>query len=139
MAGSAAFARGEAYAAAGVVTLLGEDAGHLVAVVRGSEDYRVRLHGSGTRFGGDCTCPAYDRDGWCKHLVAAALAANAAPIEVPDYREPIRAHLLSLGATALADMLLDLGSKSGEAMRPISGSTPPTSRSATAAGSSAVP
>lgn len=36
------------------------------------------------------------------------LTANAAPIEAPDYREPIRTHLLSLGATALADMLLDL-------------------------------
>jgi uncharacterized Zn finger protein len=43
LAGDAAFARGEAYAAAGAVTLLREDAGHLVAVVRGSEDYRVRL------------------------------------------------------------------------------------------------
>lgn len=53
LAGDAAFSRGEAYAAAGAVTLFREDASHLVAVVRGSEDYRVRLHGSGTRFGGD--------------------------------------------------------------------------------------
>ncbi len=99
------------------VTLLRNDAGFVLAVVRGSEDYRVRLHGSGTRIGGDCTCPAHDRDGWCKHLVAAALAVNAAPIETPYYREPIRAHLLSLGATALTEMLLDLAERDPALLR----------------------
>jgi uncharacterized Zn finger protein len=117
LAGDAVFQRGEAYAADGAVTLLGETAGHLVAIVRGSEAYRVRLQGSGTRFGGDCTCPAHERDGWCKHLVAAALTANATPIEVPDYRTPIRAHLLSLGAEALADMLLDMAERDPTLLR----------------------
>lgn len=111
LAGDAAFARGEAYHAAGAVSLLSAAGEEVVAIVRGGEDYRVRLRGGGSGIAGDCTCPAFDRDGWCKHLVAAALAANAAGEAVPDRRGAIRAHLLGLGAGVLADMLLDLAER----------------------------
>ena len=117
LAGDAAFARGVAYAEAGAVTLLGERADEVVAIVRGSDDYRVRLRGSGTRLAGDCTCPAFERDGWCKHLVAVALASNAAPVDAPDRRAAIQAHLVSLGTTKLAAMLLDLAERDPALLR----------------------
>jgi hypothetical protein len=117
LAGDTAFARGEAYHAQGAVSLLSAAGEEVLAIVRGGEDYRVRLHGGGSRIAGDCTCPAFDRDGWCKHLVAAALAANAAGEEVPDRRAAIRAHLLGLGAETLADMLLGLAERDPALLR----------------------
>ena len=119
LAGDAAFARGEAYHVQGAVSLLSSAGEEILAVVRGGEHYRVRLRGGGdgSRISGDCTCPAFDRDGWCKHLVAAALAANAAGEELRDLRGDIRAHLLGLGAEALADMLLDLAERDPALLR----------------------
>ena len=119
LAGDAAFARGEAYHVQGAVSLLSSAGEEILAVVRGGEHYRVRLRGGGDgfRIAGDCTCPAFDRDGWCKHLVAAALAANAAGEELRDLRGDIRAHLLGLGAEALADMLLDLAERDPALLR----------------------
>ena len=119
LAGDAAFARGEAYHAQGAVSLLSSAGEEILAVVRGGQDYRVRLRGGGggSRISGDCTCPAFDRDGWCKHLVAAALAANAGGEELRDLRGDIRAHLLGLGAEALADMLLDLAERDPAMLR----------------------
>lgn len=111
LAGAAAFARGEALLAAGAVNLWSAGSEQIIAVVRGGEDYRVRLRGSASRISGDCTCPAFDREGWCKHLVATALAANAAGDDAPDRIGAIRTHLLGLGAAALADMLLDLAGR----------------------------
>lgn len=112
MAGEAAYARGAAYAASGVVTIVMADASGIHALVRGSETYRVRLAGKGRDLTGECTCPAFERDGWCKHLVAVALVANEAGTEeMPDRRSAIRSHLTGLGAETLADMLLDLAER----------------------------
>ena len=108
LADEPAFTRGEDYFRRGKVSIFSADAAGVLAEVRGTETYRVHLTAPGKAFGGDCTCPAFDREGWCKHLVATALAANAAGDDLPDRRAPIRAHLLGLGAAALADMLLDL-------------------------------
>jgi hypothetical protein len=44
--------------------------------VIGSEVYRSRLDGMGKKFSGECSCPAFSDWGFCKHLVATALAAN---------------------------------------------------------------
>lgn len=117
VAGHAAFDRGEAYHAAGLASVVTADADEVLAEVRGSELYRVRLRGSGSEMSGDCTCPAFKRDGWCKHLVAAALTVNAAKQDLPDRRGTIRAHLESLGAEALARMLLDLAEDDPALMR----------------------
>ena|GEM_PF-217706 len=117
LAGEAAFARGEAYCAGGAVLVVAASAETVVAEVRGSEIYTVRLHGSGHDFGGDCTCPAFDRDGWCKHLVATALAVNAAGDELPDTLGPLRGRLVDLGAEALADLLLDLAERDPALLR----------------------
>ena len=112
-----AFSRGEDYFRRGKVSIFSADAAGVLAEVRGTETYRVHLTAPGKAFGGDCTCPAFDREGWCKHLVATALAANAAGDDLPDRRAPIRAHLLGLGAAALADMLLDLAWKDAALLR----------------------
>jgi len=111
MAGEAAFARGADYAALGAVTIVSAGAEWIAALVQGSDAYRVRLRGDGRDLGGDCTCPARERDGCCKHLVAVALVANATGEAMPDRRGAIRHHLVSLGPDALAAILLDLAER----------------------------
>jgi uncharacterized Zn finger protein len=81
----AAFARGEAYHRDGRVELLAVEPGRVLAEVSGSEDYHVRLVRKGEAFGGECACPAFEDFGFCKHMVATALAANQSAVEfVPD-------------------------------------------------------
>ena len=60
--------RGREYADDGRVTVSSRDAGTVRAVVRGSQPYDVTI-------GEDretCTCPAFDREGRCKHIAALA-------------------------------------------------------------------
>lgn len=57
---------------------------------------------------GECSCPAFEDFGFCKHMVAVALAANqAGPPEDGGTLERIRAYLLTKDATALTALLLD--------------------------------
>lgn len=97
VSGEAAFGRGAEYAASGAANIGAADAGGIHALVHGADLYRVRLHGQGGDFAGFCNCPACERDGWCKHLVAVALVANAAGEAVPNRRGAIRSHLIGLG------------------------------------------
>lgn len=78
LAGEAVFARGEAYHRGGQVELLSDDGRRVLARVLGTEVYRSELRGGGTEIDGTCSCPAFADHGFCKHLVATALAANAA-------------------------------------------------------------
>src|SRR5712692_5868790 len=39
---------------------------------------RAELTGRGKEIGGECSCPVFEDWGFCKHMVATALAANAA-------------------------------------------------------------
>jgi uncharacterized Zn finger protein len=74
--GAAAHARGLGYFGKGRVAVKAADEKRVVAVVSGAEDYRVELSAGGGALSGTCTCRArQDRD-VCKHMVAAALAAN---------------------------------------------------------------
>ncbi len=108
-AGSLAFTRGADYHAEGRVEILAVDAGRVLARVRGSEPYRCTLSGAGRNFSGACTCPAFERDGFCKHLVATALAANAGDADGAELRlDLIREHLRGLGVEALVAMIVDL-------------------------------
>ena len=75
LAGSA-FTRGEAYHRDGRVEILAIEPRRVLAQVAGTEDYRVNLLGKGETIKGECSCPAFDDYGFCKHMVAAALAAN---------------------------------------------------------------
>ena len=111
LAGDKVFARGETYFADGCVRILTINARQVLAEVEGTEDYRTRLSGSGEDIDGECSCPAFEDWGFCKHMVATALAANAtgpdATVEGDDAIERIRSHLRQLGADVLADMILD--------------------------------
>src|SRR6267378_4800633 len=78
LAGEKAFARGEAYYHGGQVQILVLEPGRVLAQVAGTEDYRTELTGRGKEIDGACSCPAFEDWGFCKHMVAAALAANAA-------------------------------------------------------------
>src|SRR6476659_6216209 len=76
-AGAAAFERGVAYFDGGRVEILVADKKRIRARVAGTEAYTTELRGTGRNFTGDCTCVAFSEWGFCKHLVATALAVNA--------------------------------------------------------------
>lgn len=112
LAGEKVYGRGEAYCRQGVVELLGSRPGRLVARVAGSENYHVILVGEGEAIGGECACPAFDREGFCKHMVAAALTANdAAGLVDDDSFARIRAYLAGKGIDALIDMIMEVAER----------------------------
>jgi superfamily II DNA or RNA helicase len=87
-------ARGDAYAAAGRVTIVSADEGGLVAMVRGGERYQVliqRVHrDDGQAFRVDCECPHYlDHLVACKHIWATLrVAEERALLGDPDDAHP---------------------------------------------------
>ncbi len=103
------FLRGTRYAQSGAVLELVLRGDQLVALVEGSaeEPYHVGVtfdgHGPSTA---NCTCP-YEFEGWCKHIVAALLAALNEPDEVEE-REPLGALLAHLDRDELQGLLLRL-------------------------------
>jgi uncharacterized Zn finger protein len=118
LAGAKSFARGETYHRAGAVSLLDVGPQRVLAQVGGTETYRVALTGTGTEIGGECSCPAFENFGVCKHMVATALAANAVAegeggeaAEAIGARERIRDHLKARGVDALIEMILDLAER----------------------------
>ncbi len=71
-------ARGQAYFLKGRVTLLAARGGEVVARVRGTTKYRVRLRLRGPRLLTMCSCPYFSPDGEpCKHLWATLLLAES--------------------------------------------------------------
>ncbi len=121
LAGDKVFARGEAYHRDDRVEILSMGPGRVLASVSGSEDYRAVLAGSGKRIGGDCDCPAFADWGFCKHLVAVALAANeagddgAAAGESPVDR--IRRHLERQDVATLVGIIVDLAERDPALLR----------------------
>ncbi len=110
-AGAAAFGRGETYAREGRVRVLAIETARVLAMVEGTEDYKVVLTGRGRDIGGSCTCPAFEDWGFCKHMAATGLVANAtgddaAPDEHPLDR--IRAYLRAKDVEALVEMIVGL-------------------------------
>jgi uncharacterized Zn finger protein len=77
-AGAAVFERGLGYFENGRVAVKTADDKRITAVVSGTEDYRVELSAGGT-LSGTCACRAREDSDVCKHMVAAALAANNLP------------------------------------------------------------
>jgi hypothetical protein len=115
LAGDKVFARGEAYYREGLVAIVKLDAERVVGQVAGTDYYRTELTGRGGAIGGDCTCPAFEDRGFCKHMVATALAANAAgedgEVEGSDALSRIREHLKAKGIDALVEMIVDLAER----------------------------
>ncbi|WP_157628138.1 SWIM zinc finger domain-containing protein [Ensifer sp. BR816] len=112
LVGSKVYARGEAYFRDNRVELLAVQPQRVLAQVNGTEDYRVELNGRGETIDGNCSCPAFEDRGCCKHMVATALAANAggqgAEEDGVDAATRIRTYLQSKGVDALIDMIMDL-------------------------------
>ncbi|MGH6710261.1 MAG: SWIM zinc finger family protein [Bradyrhizobium sp.] len=115
LAGDRAFARGEAYHRDGQVSILSLTADRVLAQVAGTEDYRVTLSGRGRAIGGSCTCRAFEDYGFCKHMVATALAANEAAAngqaDGADSLGRIRAHLKTKSVDALVDLIVDMAER----------------------------
>jgi len=112
LAGEKTFARGANYFRNGDVQILSLSPKRVVAQVAGTEDYRTELTGRGDDIDGDCSCPAFRDQGFCKHMVATALAVNAAGDaaegEAASALARIRKHLQARTADQLVDMILDL-------------------------------
>jgi uncharacterized Zn finger protein len=119
-AGEKVFARGEDYYQDGQVQILTIEAGRVLAQVAGSEDYRTELKGRGKTIDGHCSCPAYSDWGFCKHIVAVGLAANAAgdgEAVGGGAITRIRDHLGTMNADSLADMIVDLAERDPQLFR----------------------
>lgn len=120
-AGAKVFARGEEYHRDGQVDLLSVEGNRVLAQVTGSEHYRIVLTRRGKEIGGECSCPAFRDRGFCKHMVATALAAN----EVADDErgkgssvlDRIRAHLKQKGVDALVEMVVELAERDTALLR----------------------
>jgi superfamily II DNA or RNA helicase len=70
--------RGNRYFLGGAVRAIEGSGSEVVATVRGSEWYRVRLSRDGDAFLASCQCPYFaDRQDFCKHIWAVILAADA--------------------------------------------------------------
>jgi uncharacterized Zn finger protein len=115
LAGEKVFARGVAYHEDGHVEIVTFDEARVLARVEGSEVYRCELVGSGTAFSGMCSCPAFDDWGFCKHLVATALAANGlGPEELQQAAgraAKIREHLRAKGVEKLVEMIIGIAER----------------------------
>lgn len=112
LAGEKTFARGEVYHRDGQVAILSIEPERVLAQVDGTEDYRTELTGRGKDIDGECSCPAFEDWGFCKHMVAAALAANAAgndaEVDGAGALDRIRDHLKKKGADALVEMIMEM-------------------------------
>lgn len=118
IAGATTYARGAEYQRDGRVEILSIDGKRVVARVAGTEVYRVELTGLGGDFGGTCTCPAFEDRGFCKHMVAVALAANAAGTEAgTEVAEAggtlsrMRTYLTQRSPDQLVEMILGLAER----------------------------
>ncbi len=114
-AGAKVFARGETYHRDGLVKILVVEPRRVLAEVAGTEDYRTVLTGRGADVGGECSCPAFEDWQFCKHMVAVALATNAAggdaEVEGAATLARIRRYLKKKGVDALVEMIAELAER----------------------------
>ncbi len=115
MAGLESFTRGRIYYDNGHVRAISRDADLITARVSGTHDYRVKLWMEAGEFDYSCTCPMGQDGAFCKHCVAAALAAldesrREARRPLGSEREvtlkDVRDMLMSRDREAMADMVL---------------------------------
>lgn len=123
-AGAKVFARGSGYFDDGLVEIFSLGKERVRARVIGSEPYTVDLSYDGDKFHGHCTCPAWRDCGFCKHMVASALAANHLVVEdgAPegDGLQDIRSFLDSLDRRQLTQLLLDAAETDATLLRKLS-------------------
>jgi uncharacterized Zn finger protein len=91
LAGPGSYGRGEDYFAAGRVRHLDEqEAGAVLAEVRGGAAYSVRLWKEKGELAYSCSCPRGDDGEFCKHCVAVGFAVLAGAVKPPRTRRPKR-------------------------------------------------
>jgi uncharacterized Zn finger protein len=121
LAGDAVFAPGEAY-------FPRRDGGHSrhranpdPLRVAGTEYHRTVITGQHTAIDGECSCPAFEREGFCNHMVAVALAANAAvasgEADSGDTLARVRGYLRTRSADALVGMITDMAERDPALLR----------------------
>src|SRR6266404_1689570 len=127
VAGEKVFARGAAYHEDGQVEIVTFDRTRVLARVIGSEVYRCELVGTGKKFSGACSCPAFSDWGFCKHLVATALAANGlgpGALEQASSRfAKIREYLRAKGVEGLVEMVVGLAERDPSLLKELELST----------------
>lgn len=115
MAGTESFMRGRSYYDNGHVSDVSRDEDLITARVSGTRDYRVKLWLEAGEFDYSCTCPVGQDGNFCKHCVAAALAALEEPRNEAEHAlkaehqvtlQDVREMLLSRDREALADLFL---------------------------------
>lgn len=115
VAGGKVFARGTAYHEDGHVEIVAFDGVRVVARVIGSEVYQCELVGADKKFSGECSCRAFSEWGFCKHLVATALAANDLGPEALEQAvgrfSKIREHLRAKGIEGLIELVVGLAER----------------------------
>lgn len=120
-AGDKVVARGMDYFLAGAVEIIATEKTRVVARVAGTQDYRTVVCGEDEAIGGECSCPAFERDAVCEHMVAVALAANAALVSgkgvVAGPLAEIRSYLAKKPVEALVEMIVDLAESDAALMR----------------------
>ncbi len=115
LAGDKVFARGVAYHEDKQVEIIAVERKRVLARVAGSEIYKVELLGAGSSFSGQCSCPAFSDHGFCKHMVATALSANA--MEPGEAKQAgnrfarIRDNLRAQGVDALVSRIMELAER----------------------------
>lgn len=111
LAGPRSFERGLHYAWDRRTKKLRVEDEEVTAVVRGTDDYRVRLWIEEGGPGFECTCPMGDAGNFCKHCVAVGLVLADEQTETHSDRAPttadLRAYLRTRDKDALVDLLLD--------------------------------
>jgi len=121
LAGEKVFARGIEYHEEERVEIVSIDRSRVQARVVGSEVYRSELKGAGKNFSGACSCRAFTDWGFCKHLVATALAANDLSPEATEQAtsrlSKIRDHLRSKGIEPLIEMIVKLAENDPDLLR----------------------
>jgi uncharacterized Zn finger protein len=123
LAGEKVFARGVAYHEDGRVEIVSIDNALVVARVIGSEVYHSQLVGTGKKFSGGCSCAAFFDWGFCKHLVATALAANDShPVELEKATNRLtkmRDFLRAKGVEPLVEMIMGIAERDPGLLRDI--------------------
>jgi uncharacterized Zn finger protein len=124
-AGAKTFERGKEYFDDDCVEILSLEPKRVVAQVAGTEDYRTVVTADGKEISGECSCPAFGDFGFCKHMVAAALAANAAgdDSEAASAVPRVREHLQAKSKDQLVDMVLELAELQPELLRKLNTQT----------------
>ncbi|HEY3636596.1 MAG TPA: SWIM zinc finger family protein [Rhizomicrobium sp.] len=115
LAGERTFARGEACLREGQVSIVSFESQRVLAQIAGPEDYRCVLTGRGKKLEGECSCPTFEARSVCKHVIAVALAANAADpaeeIDTDTVQRRIRRYLREKNTDDLVDLVLDAAEK----------------------------